>query len=329
MNSFVLRHRQLSRIPITFVGGPAGVGKTTLLRRLLHGNGGSRLAVAFEHVSTITSFENSQATDAKGNCLILRNGNLCLGLDGDVETSLATLHDNPERPDHVVMESSPNDNPIRTFGYAYMPGFRPGASLVVVGAVEVAAAEASTAAKSPLDRQLRHADLVLINDILRIPAASRPIVRRRVSQLATHARTIECERCRVPTPMLLGVAVSSPPAHATHDEWTARYALERSGRTPAHVQPRGDDDYRAWVLKTAKRIRREEFCAWVGTLPQSIVRGDGMLSLQGHVGHPFRFQLCGSRWSLTAEPNGSEDPMSWMSLVGFAPAKATRQRVSQ
>src|SRR3712207_6541786 len=107
MNRRVLARGGRAPIPITIIGGPAGAGKTTLLRRLIACKGGHRVAVVLDHPAALR-VDTPLVETWEGNWLRLRNGSVCLGLDGEITTALASVQARPGLSDHVVVEASPD-----------------------------------------------------------------------------------------------------------------------------------------------------------------------------------------------------------------------------
>jgi G3E family GTPase len=126
--------------------------------------------------------------------------------------------------------------------------------------------------------------------------------------------------------MILGTSLDRAPVHAIHGEWTPTFAVDSESRRSRIVQPRHEDDYRAWVLTTRDSVDASAFRGWVTALPDSILRGDGFLRIRGEPSHRFQFHRCGMRWSLSRdEPwdGNAPEPLSWVSLVGFASASTS------
>jgi len=322
MNRNVLARGARSRIPLTIVGGPEGAGKTTLLRHLLTNNDGRRIAVLLENPASLALTSASIArTLAHG--VELPNGSACYGLDGDIGPALQTMHaalDPSSLPEHVVVEAKPTASLVRMSGYAFLPGFRPGGMISVLSApvLEQMRLEDSEPDLA-LATQLQQAELLVLNQVDALKAPSRPILRRWVQQRAARARLIEAERCSIPAAMILGARQDRMPVHAVHAEWSSTFSIENEGYQRQTLQPRHPNDYRAWLLSTRSTVDVGTFRSWAGQLPDSIVRGDGVLRITGEPIHRFQFHRCGLRWSLTrGEPwEGKDEPMSWISLVGF------------
>jgi cobalamin biosynthesis protein CobW len=330
MNRFVVANARRQRIPVTIVGGPKGAGKTTLLRQLLTCNDGRRIAVALDH-GIVPSLSPSLVASTSSNALDLVNGSSCLALDGDIGTALSTLHSTRDRtlPDHVVVEASASAGPLRMAGYTFLPGFRPGGMIVVVSAAEIETMnDEGVEPDSFFDAQLRHAELLVVNQMDQLRVAERPAVRRWLQDRASRARLIESQQCCVPTAMILGADLDHVPANATHAEWSPSFSVSTDSRKQRILQPRHNDDFRSWLLSSEQPIEARSFRGWVRTLPDSVLRGDGVLRILGEPSHQFRFEFCGQRWSLARdEPWGTDEaPRSWVSLVGFGSRSASSSK---
>jgi G3E family GTPase len=181
-----------------------------------------------------------------------------------------------------------------------------------------------------LATQLQQAELLVLNQVDALKPPSRAVLRRWVQQRATRARLIESERCSIPAAMILGAGHDRVPVHAVHAEWSSTFSIENEGHQRQTLQPRHLNDYRAWLLSTRSTVDVGTFRSWASQLPDSIVRGDGVLRITGEPIHRFQFHRCGLRWSLSrGEPwEGKDEPTSWISLVGFG-VKSTSEAKPQ
>ena len=322
MNRFVVANTRRQQIPLTIVGGPKGAGKTTLLRQLLLGGEGRRIAVALDQ-GAVPSPSSATAASADISALELTREAWCLAPDGDVGTALVALHSTRDRqlPDHIVVEASASASPLRMAGYTFLPGFRPGGMIVVVHASEIKwMCDEGTEPDNLFAAQLAHAELLLLNHMDELKAAARPAVRRWLQLRAGRARLIETEHCRVPMAMILGADHDHVPRNAIHAQWSPYFSVSAEAHQQRVFHPRDSDDYRSWLLSSENPIDGRAFRDWARTLPDTVVRGDGVLRLLGEPSHQFRFECYGRRWSLTrGEPwEVAAKPKSWISLVGFA-----------
>ena len=316
MNSFLLERDGSGKIPITIVSGPSGAGKTTLLRNLLQYNDGRRVAVLLDHPAAL-HFTDLPVDRFDGNSVLFNNGSTCVGLDGDIGTALASIHSRMPTPDHLVVEAPAHVNPLRVGGYAYLPGLRRGSIVVVISAEDLLRTDCDGGWSTGLSSQLRHAEILVVNKMDLLDAQTRVTLRHSLARLSIKARVIESEYCLIPPSMLLGAPLPYTPAHAIHAEWTKTFTVGIDRHKERRRQPHHENDYRAWLLSTDDPIDGPSFRDWANALPDSILRGDGLLRLRGEQCHRFRFQLCGSRWSLERdEPVGGVETTSWVSLVG-------------
>ena len=328
MNRFVRARGGRQRVPLTIVGGPEGAGKTSLLRQLLACSDGRRIAIVLDHPSSL-ALTSAVIAKTLSNSLELHNGSVCLALDGDVGTALLTLHEthHANLPEHVVVEASSSATLLRMSGYSFLPGFRPGGLITVLSAPEIAQLrEEGAEPDNGLEAQLQQAELLILNKVDLVKPALRSVVRRWILQRSARARLVESEHCLVPAAMVLGASREHAPVHAIHGEWSPGFSIESEARHNRVVQPRHRDDYRAWLLTTRNTVDARSFRSWVDALPDSILRGDGVLRITGERSHRFQFHRCGLRWSLSRdEPWGDPetDPLSWIALVGLAASAGT------
>ena len=100
-----------SRIPVTIVTGFLGAGKTTVIRNLLENAGGRRLALIineFGDVGVDGDILRSCGVDAcpQENIVELANGCICCTVADNFAPAIETLLSLPQRPDHIVIETS-------------------------------------------------------------------------------------------------------------------------------------------------------------------------------------------------------------------------------
>jgi hypothetical protein len=99
------------KIPVTIVTGFLGSGKTTLIRHLLQNPGGRRLAVLVNEFGTVGVDGEILKACADENCpesaiLELANGCICCTVADDFIPTVEKLLALPQRPDHILIETS-------------------------------------------------------------------------------------------------------------------------------------------------------------------------------------------------------------------------------
>ena len=102
---------QLAKVPVTVVTGFLGAGKTTMIRHLLGGAHGRRLALIineFGDVGVDGDILRACGIDAcpEENIVELANGCLCCTVADDFVPAIEALLAREPRPDHIVVETS-------------------------------------------------------------------------------------------------------------------------------------------------------------------------------------------------------------------------------
>ncbi len=102
---------ELGKVPVTVVTGFLGAGKTTMIRHLLEGAGGRRLALIineFGDVGVDGDILRSCGIEScpDENIVELANGCLCCTVADDFVPAIEALLARDPRPDHIVVETS-------------------------------------------------------------------------------------------------------------------------------------------------------------------------------------------------------------------------------
>lgn len=102
---------QGQKIPATVITGFLGSGKTTLIRNLLENAGGKRIALIINEFGDLgvdggilkgCGIETCREEDV----IELNNGCICCTVADDFIPTMTKLLDRPDRPDHIVIETS-------------------------------------------------------------------------------------------------------------------------------------------------------------------------------------------------------------------------------
>ena len=101
----------LSKTPVTVITGFLGSGKTTLIRHLMTHNQGKRLAVLVNEFGTAGVDGDILKSCADENCpenniMELANGCICCTVADDFIPTIEALMALPEKPDHILIETS-------------------------------------------------------------------------------------------------------------------------------------------------------------------------------------------------------------------------------
>ena len=98
-------------IPVTVIGGFLGAGKTTLLNHILSANHGRRVGVLVNDFGAI-NIDATLVVGVDGDTVSLANGCICCSMRDDLVGACLALLARPERPDHLIVETSGVSDPV-------------------------------------------------------------------------------------------------------------------------------------------------------------------------------------------------------------------------
>ncbi|MBT9292826.1 cobalamin biosynthesis protein CobW [Prosthecodimorpha staleyi] len=299
----------LAKVPVTIVTGFLGAGKTTLIRHVLETVRGRRLALIVNEFGDVgVDGEILKACGVEScpeeNIVELANGCLCCTVADDFVPAIEALLAHPNRPDHIIVETSGLALPkplVKAFDW---PPVR--ARLTVDGVIAVVdaaavsdgrfaddpeAVQAQRAADEAVDHdnpleevyedQLLCADLIILNkadliatdEVGRIGAEIGAAIPRAVKIVATRDGKIDAA-------VLLGLGA------AAEDDLAAR---------PSHHDGEADhdhDDFDSFVVELAETV---DPSALVSRLAD-IAAAHDVLRMKGFVavaGKPMRLLVQG------------------------------------
>ena len=140
----------LSKIPVTVITGFLGAGKTTLIRHLIQNPQGKRLAILVNEFGTVGVDGEILKSCADENCPVeniveLANGCICCTVADDFIPTIEALMARPEKPDHILIETSGLALPKPLLKAFDWPAIR--SRITVDGVVALADAEAVAAGR--------------------------------------------------------------------------------------------------------------------------------------------------------------------------------------
>ncbi len=140
----------LTKIPVTVITGFLGSGKTTLIRHLMQNPQGKRLAILVNEFGTVGIDGDILKSCADENCPVeniveLANGCICCTVADDFIPTIEALMAMPQRPDHILIETSGLALPKPLLKAFDWPAIR--SRITVDGVVALADAEAVAAGR--------------------------------------------------------------------------------------------------------------------------------------------------------------------------------------
>jgi G3E family GTPase len=267
-----------AELSVVLVTGFLGAGKTTLMRRLVSGDHGMRLAAIVNDMANLNVDAALVAEAGAGQgleTLALANGCVCCSQSGGVARTLAEVQAWEAAPDFVLLEASGVADPSALAAVVDgMEGIRLDAVVAVVDA-----AGGCDDADPLVARGVRAADLVLINKTDLVAPSSAEALERDLANLAPKAAILRTVDCAVPP----GLIFDSPP---------------REGGDPASDGAMQDDRFATVELIQTQPVARCDIEALLATAPAGLYRAKGILRLTDAL-EPELLQAVGRRWRWT------------------------------
>jgi G3E family GTPase len=304
---------------ITLLTGFLGAGKTTLLNHLLSAPHGRRLGVIVNDFGElnidarlIAGVVDVDPTTGDPRTIALQNGCICCTLSEDFVEAVCALLARPDRPEHVLIETSGASDPVnlaRTLALMERTtAVRLDAIVTVVDAERFAALTGDPGEVAALARrQVKVADLVLLNKRDLVSAAALEELTASVRKLAPQARLIPCEQARVPLELLLGGGGSG----RDQDDATG----------PGHGLV-------SWTYRQRRPLHREAVEQAMRSLPSGVYRAKGILYLAEHPETEAVLHVVGRRVNLTRGRPCTGPFSTEIVMIGTAEAAAERARLT-
>ena len=239
-----MRQAAHSRIPALVVSGFLGSGKTSLVRHLLAEtvSEGLRLAVVSNEFGALGI--DRELLGQGGKAFVeLEGGCVCCELSDDLVETLQQLHDEVA-PDRIVVETSgvalPFDTQLNFWREPVSEWIGDDMALVVVDAEQVATGRDL---EGTFADQVTSADLLVLNKIDRVDAASFASIEERLRALEPDAPIVRCEHGRIdpqlcfppnPTPKDRRGTAPSPTPH-THEAFVSESIEVEAGIDEAQL----------------------------------------------------------------------------------------------
>ena len=297
------------KIPVSVVTGFLGAGKTTLIRHVLGHAKGKRLALIINEFGDIGVDKSVLAACGEETCreedmIELANGCICCTVAEDFIPTMAALLARPDRPDHIIIETSGLALPqplIRAFNW---PEIKSGVTIDgVVTVVDVAALaegrfaadEQAVDAQRQSDELLDHltplgelfadqlvaADLLVLNktDLVDAPALERVEAELRL-KMRPGTGMVRASNGHVDVVALLGLGLATEGNLAGRD---SAHELEHGGAGHEH------DDFDSFSLRLPE-LPRDDLLAVI----EEAIRSHDILRLKGFAsvpGSPMRLAI--------------------------------------
>ncbi len=200
----------------------------------------------------------------------LSNGCVCCSIGDDLSAALIRVIESPQPFDGVVIEASGVSDPwkIAQVGRAD-PALSLNAVIVLIDAAAVVDQAADPALADSLARQVRMADLVVLNKTDLVNAAGLQQVHAWLDRAAPDAQRIETIDARVPSVLRDGPAIAG------------KAPADRAASNLGHTHHRHDhsDQFETWVAHPTHIVSATKWRAALRAMPRGVLRLKGYLRI--------------------------------------------------
>ncbi|MDP9604799.1 UNVERIFIED_ORG: G3E family GTPase [Variovorax paradoxus] len=258
------------RLPFTVIGGFLGAGKTTLLNRWLREAKGLRMAVLVNDFGAL-NIDADLIAATHGDTTALTNGCVCCQIGDDLGRALVEVIEAKTPFDAVVIEASGVSDPwrIAQIGMA-APELSLEGVIVLVDASVAARQSTDPLLADTLARQLKSADLVVLNKADIASADALAAAKAWVEASAPGTPCIETTEAAVPLALLSGLPQSALAPHACGPDCEHVHAH-------GHGSPDHGAIFQTWSAQPEATIPAATLRAWLREMPPGVLRLKGLL----------------------------------------------------
>ena len=205
------------RVPLTFVAGYLGAGKTTLINHLLK-NADRPIAVIVNDVGEI-NIDARLIRKHSGDTIELSDGCVCCSSIDGFGAAFDTIRARETPPDHVVVELSGVAAPSRMVPWGRSAGFKLDGIMTLVAADQFVQLVSRTDIGDMIDEQIKAADVLALTKTDLVRSDSLASIRRQLAQISPGVPIVEAQDPTVPS-MLLQIGGRRPGAEVVMPEPT-------------------------------------------------------------------------------------------------------------
>lgn len=282
------------RVPLTFVGGYLGSGKTTLINEVL-ATTDRPIAVMVNDVGEV-NIDAALIKKRSGDTIELTDGCVCCSLVDGFGAAFDQIRAREEPPDHLIVELSGVAQPERLAPWGKTAGFRLDGIVILIDVERCEDGLADPYLSDTLVSQITAADLLVLTKLDLVDADTAGRVRARLTELA-------------PGTPLVDVANAKD----------ASTLLTLGGRRPGGVDDVPDstlfDKHVVERRPLAVGIERSALDAILAGLAADVVRAKGIAQLDD--GSMVLIQVVGRRVEVTPLPQAENQPATDLVVISL------------
>ena len=301
------------RIALTVIGGFLGAGKTTLLNRLLADAQGQRYAVLVNDFGAV-NIDAALVASASGDAIALTNGCVCCSIGDDLSAALLRVLETQPPFDAIVVEASGVSDPWRIAQIASAdPMLTLGGVLVLADTSVLREQSRDPLLADTLERQLRAADLIVLNKTDLATGEQLPALRAWLDALLPDTPRFETQHAELPRELLHGPRLPAP--RRAHDRAAAPdpacgdpgHAHDDSHQHDHRHDHRHTDQFETWSARPRATLSAAALRAALRAMPRGVLRLKGFVQTDelGWSEWQFSGRHGSLRRALAAQPGGA------------------------
>lgn len=280
------------RVPLTFIAGYLGAGKTTLINELL-ATTDRPIAVMVNDVGEV-NIDVRLIKRRHGDTIELTDGCVCCSLSEGFGAAFDQIRSREEPPDHIVVELSGVAEPSRVLPWSKSAGFKLDGVVTIVDAEQfLERVDGDVVTGHTMVAQLEAADLVILTKLDLIDAATEAAVRERIEQLTPGVRVITGDTASLAT--LLGLGGRRP------------------GGVTAVPTPSLFDKHETSIVSIPEPVERTELKSLLDAQPARVVRAKG-IGVDAS-GTRWLAEIIGRRRWVTELPQAEAEPATDLVVI--------------
>lgn len=264
------------RVPLTFVAGYLGAGKTTLINAALKATD-RPIAVIVNDVGAI-NIDARLIRNRSGDTIELSDGCVCCSSIEGFGAAFDQIRARPEPPDHVIVELSGVAEPGRMTPWGRSAGFKLDGTMTLVAADQFLDLEKRIDIGEMVQAQVTAADVLAITKMDQVDAETAAAMHRRLTEISPGVPTITTDDPSL-TSLLLRIGGRRP---------DGTVPLPTPGLFDRHVVE---------TIPLPNPASRAELDQLLDSLPEQVMRAKGIAA--GRDGQRWAIQVVGRRRQIT------------------------------